>query len=66
MPGVYHCSPYNSTHFTTCCNVAIVHEQALCPKCKQPVYPETDAELTYYTPHERHIMRHNQAMRKTR
>ena len=39
MPGVYYCSPTNSTHFTTCCNVAIVPSQEKCPVCRLDVYP---------------------------
>jgi hypothetical protein len=39
MPSVYHCSPTNSTFFTTCCQVAICDGQQKCPRCKMDVYP---------------------------
>ena len=39
MASVYHCSPYNSTNFTTCCSVAITDSEQKCPKCKKDVYP---------------------------
>lgn len=41
MSTVYHCSPYNSTFFTTCCSVAICDDQANCPKCNQEVTPRS-------------------------
>ena len=31
--GVYLCSPYNSTMFTKCCEVAICDDQQNCPSC---------------------------------
>lgn len=39
MPSVFYCSPTNSTHFTTCCKVAICDDQQKCPVCKEDVYP---------------------------
>lgn len=39
MPSVFHCSPTNSTHFTTCCEVAICDDQQKCPRCGKDVYP---------------------------
>ncbi len=39
MSGVYHCSPTNSTNFTTCCGVAITDPEQRCPRCKEYVYP---------------------------
>lgn len=39
MPSVFHCSPMNSTHFTTCCKVAICDAQQKCPQCRKDVYP---------------------------
>jgi hypothetical protein len=36
-------SPYNSTIFTNCCNVAIQDHQANCPSCKEEVYPGREA-----------------------
>ena len=39
MPSVYHCSPTNSTKFTTCCHVAICDNRERCPKCGADVYP---------------------------
>ena len=39
MPSVFHCSPYNSTKFTTCCETAICDDQQKCPRCQKDVYP---------------------------
>mgnify|MGYP003419561013 FL=1 len=39
MPSVFHCSPTNSTKFTTCCKVAICDDQQRCPVCREDVYP---------------------------
>ena len=39
MSSVFHCSPTNSTHFTTCCEVAICDDQQKCPRCRKDVYP---------------------------
>lgn len=39
MPSVFHCSPNNSTKFTTCCKVAICDDQQKCPRCRKDVYP---------------------------
>ncbi len=37
MPTVYHCSPTNSTFFTTCCNVAILDHEDFCGKCGEEI-----------------------------
>jgi hypothetical protein len=42
MPGVFYCSPTNSTFFTTCCEVAICDNQQKCPMCGKYVYPFTE------------------------
>lgn len=42
MATVYHSSSTNSTHFTTCCEVAVVDTQNNCPHCGQIVVPEGD------------------------
>lgn len=42
MPGVFHCSPTNSTFFTTCCHAAINDDQQKCPICRKDVYPFRD------------------------
>lgn len=42
MPTVYHCSPTNSTYFTTCCRVAILANERNCPRCKEEVTPHGD------------------------
>ena len=39
MSRVRYASIWNSTHFTTCCSVAILDYEQRCPKCKQDVYP---------------------------
>ncbi len=39
MTSVFHCSPTNSTKFTTCCRVAICDDQQRCPVCKKDVFP---------------------------
>lgn len=39
MASVFHCSPTNSTHFTTCCQVAITDSEQRCPRCREDVYP---------------------------
>ncbi len=41
MSTVYFCSQTNSTHFTTCCDVAICDDQAKCPVCKVDVTPRS-------------------------
>lgn len=50
MPGVFYCSPTNSTFFTTCCETAINDNQQKCPACGKDVYPfherMTDRERT--------------------
>lgn len=43
MATVFHCSSTNSTHFTTCCEVAICSDQDHCPRCGQIVEPAGDA-----------------------
>lgn len=43
MNRVFLCSPTNSTMFTSCCQVAILDDEALCPHCKAEVYPGKDA-----------------------
>lgn len=62
MPSVFYCSPTNSTHFTTCCHVAICDYQGKCPKCSSPIFPEDDPDDLKYTPHQRFVMRHNRCM----
>lgn len=42
--GVYKDSPYNSTPFTKCCDVAVVSKER-CPICGKIVFP--------YSPHRR-------------
>lgn len=49
MPSVQYDSPNNSTHFTTCCNVAVLPYEQRCPRCESFVYPFTDG----MTPDER-------------
>jgi predicted amidophosphoribosyltransferase len=71
MPGVYHCSPTNSTHFTTCCETAITDRERCCPRCGEPVYPHhsrygEDPEEDKYSDHYRSMARHRQAMAKSR
>lgn len=39
MSDVRRSGPSNSTHFTTCCGVAILPSQQRCPGCKKDVYP---------------------------
>ena len=39
MPSVFYDSQTNSTHFTTCCQVAILPYQQVCPRCKRDVEP---------------------------
>jgi hypothetical protein len=39
MPTVYHCSPTNSTFFTSCCHCAICDYQACCPQCGEEITP---------------------------
>ena len=72
MPSVFHCSPTNSTHFTTCCQVAICDDQQKCPRCSKDVYPfyesmseqeRTEAAGGYYN-HNTRLARHRAAMRK--
>jgi len=48
----------NSTHFTSCCEVAICDDQLVCPRCKNPVIG-FDAE----TDHERGVIRSKDANR---
>jgi hypothetical protein len=56
MNSVYLASPTNSTIFTRCCSVAINDDQALCPRCREEVYPGKDA-----TTHQRSVARWNMA-----
>lgn len=39
MIGVRYSDPNNSTHFTTCCSVAILPHQQRCPGCRKDVFP---------------------------
>ena len=39
MASVYYYARTNSTHFTTCCDVAILERQQKCPSCGVDVYP---------------------------
>ena len=65
MPSVYHCSPTNSTFFTTCCNTAICDNQQKCPRCRKDVYPfsedmtdkERDEAAGGYYHHNTHMAR---------
>lgn len=43
MATVFHSSSTNSTHFTTCCEVAVTDRQGSCPRCGQIVEPSDDA-----------------------
>lgn len=64
MSDVYHCSPLNSTTFTTCCHVAVITESK-CPTCNCFVYPFTDDVYDDdYTEHEVRTMRFSRAHRK--
>lgn len=56
MIRVFLSSPTNSQMFTDCCRVAINHDQAHCPRCREEVYPGKDA-----TPHQRSMYRWNMA-----
>lgn len=42
MPSVFYDNQFNSTFFTTCCNVAICDDQQKCPRCATDVYPFYD------------------------
>ena len=44
MSSVFLCSPTNSQMFTTCCEVAICDDQALCPHCGREVFPRSASE----------------------
>lgn len=64
MSGVYHCSPTNSTFFTTCCRVAICDYERRCPRCREFVYPdeESDDRLKIErSEHQRHMARWGRA-----
>ena len=72
MSSVYHCSPTNSTNFTTCCEVAICDDQQKCPRCHKDVYPfyegmtdqeRREASSGYYN-HNTRTARNRAAMRK--
>lgn len=71
MSTVFYCSPYNSTHFTTCCKVAICSDQQKCPKCGEYVYPfyegmteDDKKEYTGYFGHGANIARNAAARRR--
>lgn len=74
MPGVFHCSPTNSTFFTTCCEVAICDDQEKCPVCRKDVYPfhegmsdrERKEAAGGYCNHNTHMARWRQAYRGPR
>jgi hypothetical protein len=74
MPGVFLCSPTNSTMFTTCCKVAICDDQQKCPRCTKDVYPfyegmsqmERDEAHGGYHHHNTRRARWNQAYRGRR
>jgi hypothetical protein len=61
MAGVYYCSDFNSTHFTRCCNVAILPNEQKCPQCKKDVYPFNETmsrkERDNYGPSATHRVR---------
>ena len=61
MSGVYHCSPTNSTFFTTCCDTAILDHQERCPACGRRVYPFSDGETNTYSTGEVRRARWEQA-----
>lgn len=71
MPSVRYCSPYNSTFFTTCCDVAILDYQQRCPGCQKDVYPfhegmtdtERDQAAGGYYNHNTHMSRTSEAKR---
>jgi len=56
MKQVFLSSPTNSQMFTRCCNVAICDDQALCPRCREEVYPGMEC-----SDHERSKLRWSQA-----
>lgn len=74
MSNVYYCSPYNSTTFTTCCNVAICYNQQKCPRCHKDVYPfyegmnkrERDEAAAGYYNHNTRMARESAARRNSR
>lgn len=74
MSGVYYCSPFNSTHFTTCCNVAITSSEQKCPRCRKDVYPffegmtdkERDEATGGYLHHKTEMARHDSCRRGRR
>jgi hypothetical protein len=71
MSSVFHCSPTNSTFFTTCCQTAICDHQQKCPRCRKDVYPfyegmsereRSEAAGGYYH-HNTHMARFRMAHR---
>lgn len=74
MSNVHYDSPYNSTHFTTCCSVAILDHEQRCPECKQDVYPfykgmtekERDEAAGGYYNHNTHMARHRMCQLRMR
>lgn len=52
MPSVFYCGQTNSTHFTTCCQVAITASESKCPRCGAEITPRSERS------------RHDVAMRK--
>jgi hypothetical protein len=72
MSSVFYCSPYNSTFFTTCCEVAICDHQQRCPKCQKDVYPffsdmtekERDEVAGGYYHHKTRMARSSAAKRR--
>lgn len=64
MSDVYHCSPTNSTFFTTCCRTAICDHQRQCPRCREFVYPDYKDDEKHgieRTEHQRHMARWGRA-----
>lgn len=58
---VRHSGPTNSTHFTTCCSLAVTRYERKCPGCRKYVYGWDAA-----TDHARDSVRHDFAMRGRR
>ena len=44
MSSVRYCSQTNSTLFTTCCGVAICHDESKCSVCKIEIWPRSDRD----------------------
>jgi len=64
MKSVFFAGPYNSQPFTTCCDTAICDNQVCCPRCGEPVYPESDKDNPEYTAHQRNTLRFKRAFGK--